>query len=248
MPGKKPDCQFSESLIGRPLGHIATKPGRFSFSVPNPYMTQAPTLGRGCTESPQFISISDGSWLGTWACIERITAMSSAWAAVLAKISLISSPLWPYFLNLKGEGNAAPVLRSVVRLIGAGWPAYFWSAGFGSNVSTCDGPPLRKKWITRFAGPGKWGCLGLSLLSADEARVSRALWSAHNPARANAPSPMPERCSKVRRDMRGGGGVGRCMAGRRDGEWLPACCLRGCSSPSMPRRKTRLVSSLVALF
>ncbi len=26
---QEPDCQFSESLIGRPLGHMATKPGRF---------------------------------------------------------------------------------------------------------------------------------------------------------------------------------------------------------------------------
>ena len=31
----------------------------------SPYSTHAPMLGRGCTESPQFMSISDGSWLGT---------------------------------------------------------------------------------------------------------------------------------------------------------------------------------------
>ena len=34
-------------------------------------------LGRGSRPSPQFISISDGSWLGTSACIERMTQMSS---------------------------------------------------------------------------------------------------------------------------------------------------------------------------
>ena len=53
-------------------------------------------------------------------------------------------PLWPWRLNLKGEGSAAPVLRSVVRLpAGKGLPAYLSSIGLGSNVSTCDGPPLR---------------------------------------------------------------------------------------------------------
>ena len=39
-------------------------------------------LGRGSRPSPQFISISDGSWLGTSACIERMTHMSSMCAAV----------------------------------------------------------------------------------------------------------------------------------------------------------------------
>ena len=34
-------------------------------------------LGRGSRPSPQFISISDGSWFGTSACIERMTHMSS---------------------------------------------------------------------------------------------------------------------------------------------------------------------------
>src|SRR5689334_17444826 len=102
--------------------------------------------------------MSDGSWLGTCAYIERTTAMSSAWTAVFANSSLISSPLLPYFENLNGDGNAAPVFLSVRRYSpGNGWPAYFVSAGLGSNVSTCDGPPLRKKWTTRLAFGGKCG-------------------------------------------------------------------------------------------
>ena len=40
--------------------------------------------------------------------------MSSMCSAVLANSSLTSMPLWPYFWNSNGEGNAAPVLRSVV--------------------------------------------------------------------------------------------------------------------------------------
>ena len=38
-------------------------------------------LGRISRASPQFISISDGSWFGTSACIERMTQMSSMFLA-----------------------------------------------------------------------------------------------------------------------------------------------------------------------
>ena len=96
--------------------------------------------------SPVFIRRNDGSWFGTSACIERITQMSSMWAAVFAKSSLTSIPLWPYFLNLNGEGNAAPVRRSVARFfVGSGFPAYLSSSGFGSKVSTWLGPPLANR-------------------------------------------------------------------------------------------------------
>jgi hypothetical protein len=52
-------------------------------------------LGRAWIESPQFMSISDGSWFGTCACMERITAMSSMCAAVFSNSSLTSIPLCP---------------------------------------------------------------------------------------------------------------------------------------------------------
>ena len=119
-------------------------------------------LGRGRTESPQFISMSDGSWLGTWAYIERMTAISSACRAVRENNSLISKPDSPCRSNLNGDGSAAPVLRSVASVLGTGLPAYRASAGLGSNVSTCEGPPLRKKWITRLARAGKCGVRGRS--------------------------------------------------------------------------------------
>ena len=77
--------------------------------------------------------------------------------------SLTSMPLCPYFLNLKGEGKAAPVLRSVGKFsIGSAFPAYLSSDGLGSKVSTCEGPPLAKIWMTRLALPGNWGALGNS--------------------------------------------------------------------------------------
>src|SRR5690242_13914591 len=146
---------------------MAMKPGRFWFSVPRPYVTHDPTLGRAIWASPQFISISDGSWLGTSAFIDRMTHKSSAWRAMLGNRSLTGSPLWPYFRNLKGEGKAAPVLRSVGRLpVGSGLSAYFSSSGLGSKLSTWEGPPLRKKWITRLALAGNIGGLGASGLTA----------------------------------------------------------------------------------
>src|SRR5688572_28096241 len=120
-------------------------------------------LGRTRRASPQFMSNSEGSWFGTSACIERITAMSSMLSATFENNSLTSMPLLPYFLNLKGEGYAAPVLRSVRKFsMGRFLPAYFSNDGFGSNVSTCDGPPLQKMWMTCLALAGKWGCLGAS--------------------------------------------------------------------------------------
>src|SRR3954470_14198188 len=149
MPGRKDERQLETSATGRP-GHIATKPGRFWFSVPRPYVTHAPTLGRAIWASPQFISMRDGSWFGTLPVIERMTHRSSAHCDKCGNRSLIGSPLWPRGANLNGDGNAAPVLRSVGRLgVGSGLSAYRSSSGLGSNVSTWEGPPLRKKWITR---------------------------------------------------------------------------------------------------
>ena len=48
--------------------------------------------------------------------------------------------------NSNGEGKAAPVLRSVLSFPkGSSFSAYFSSDAFASKVSTCDGPPFKKK-------------------------------------------------------------------------------------------------------
>src|SRR5262245_12619027 len=96
---------------------MTTNPGRFLFSEPRPYVTHDPKLGRGSRPSPQFIRSNDGSWFGTSACIDRMTQMSSMWAAVWAKSSLTSMPDRPYRANLNGDFMAAPVLRSVRRFV-----------------------------------------------------------------------------------------------------------------------------------
>src|SRR5690348_9845895 len=89
--------------------------------------------------------------------------MSSIDSAVFSNNSETSMPLWPNFLNLNGDGKAAPVLRSVRRFsIGNCLPVYLASEGLGSNVSTCDGPPFMKRWMTRLALAGNCGALGAS--------------------------------------------------------------------------------------
>ena len=132
-------------------------------------MTQEPKLGRICRAVPQFISDNDGSWFGTSAYIERMTAISSIDSAVFANNSLTSIPLWPYFWNLNGDGNAAPVGRSVFKVSpGRFLPAYWASSGLGSNVSTCDGPPFMNKWITCLALAAKCGGRAASGLTPSE--------------------------------------------------------------------------------
>ena len=69
--------------------------------------------------------------------IERTIQRSSTQSPTFEKISLTSVPLWPNFRKVNGEGNAAPVRRSVFSVMGIGLPAYLDSDGFGSNVSTC---------------------------------------------------------------------------------------------------------------
>src|SRR3954471_10316393 len=100
--------------------------------------------GRPENLSPQFIMNNEGSWLGRSVNMERITQRSSACRAVWEKISLISRPLCPYFLNVNGDLRRLPVLRSVLTLpVGAALPLNLSSSGLGSKVSTCEGPPLR---------------------------------------------------------------------------------------------------------
>src|SRR6185436_10817913 len=177
-------------------------PGRFWFSVPRPYVSQEPMLGRDWRGSPQFIRSSDGSWFGSSACIPRMTQRSSTDCARFGKSSLTSMPLWPYFLNLKVEGNATLpfVLPPFWNSEGSALPDWRSSAGLGSNVSTCEGPPLAKIWMTRFARPGKWPFLGDRGLSVGAS--SAKAWPRRS-ASISAPMPMPPRHRSSRRLIKG---------------------------------------------
>src|ERR1022692_3329597 len=100
-------------------------------------------LGRTGCVSPHVIMSSDGSWFGTLVYIERMTHKSSAHSPIFGKISLTGSPEEPQRLNLNGDIISPLVPRSVRRSEAGGrWPLCRTRAGFGSNVSTCDGPPF----------------------------------------------------------------------------------------------------------
>src|SRR5262249_41707962 len=81
-------------------------------------------------------------------------------------------------------------------------PSWRVSSGLGSNVSTCDGPPFMKRWITRLARAWNCGALGrsgLTLASAALAgRASKPAW-AIRPPKASEPKPMPDRHRSSRR-------------------------------------------------
>ena len=80
----------------------------------------------------------------------------------LGKSSLTSMPLLPYFANLKGDANAAPVLRSVRRLFGSGLPCVLVERRLGVEGVDVAGPPFMNRWMTRFALAGKCGVRGAS--------------------------------------------------------------------------------------
>src|SRR6185503_7825731 len=111
----------------------------------------------------------------------------------------------PYFLNENGEGKAVPVLRSVRKLTGIGLPAHFFSDGLGSKLSSWEGPPFMKRWITRLALGAKCGCFGTNG-DRDGSPVASTACTAPIPrktsARPKAAMPMPDRHKACRREMR----------------------------------------------
>ena len=66
-------------------------------------------------------------------------------------------------------------------------PANFSNSGFGSNVSTCDGPPFIMRKMQLFAFAGKCGFLGARGPRGASARDS----DASSPASATPANPPP---------------------------------------------------------
>src|SRR5262245_2649769 len=97
----------------------------------------------------------------TWSvCIDLTRHMSSAKAPISRNSSDRTSPLLPYFLNLKHDpttGSApcfsvTPVMRCPLRTeSGSSSPRRLFRSGFSSNSSCCDSPPAAKIMMTRFA-------------------------------------------------------------------------------------------------
>src|SRR5262245_57757629 len=62
--GRKALFQSGGPTVVGMSGHRTTKPGRFLFSVPSPYVSHDPIEGRPTCVWPVFIMSIDGSWFG----------------------------------------------------------------------------------------------------------------------------------------------------------------------------------------
>src|ERR1700693_1868546 len=116
-------------------------------------------LGRFARMLPECARFLPCVCVGLKVYIDLMTHTSSITEAICGHNSLTSTPPRPYFLNWNGDGSKPPVSRSVRKpLTAAGrWPAYFARAGFGSNISNCEGPPVRNRKMT---------CLALGAIAA----------------------------------------------------------------------------------
>src|SRR5438876_5864544 len=113
--------------------------------------------------------------------------MSSMMLPIFGSVSLISIPFRPQRLNLRGEGMKPEPL---VFFPSGCFPSNFSSSGFGSNVSTCDGPPFMKRKITRLAR-------GAKCATGPSPPAAAILGSI--PASPTMPKPAHIRCNICRR-------------------------------------------------
>src|SRR6266568_150733 len=79
-----------------------TNPGRFSFSVPRPYVTHEPIEGCPWRGEPVKSNNSAGVWLNWSVFMDLITHKSSAASWSLGIASDIQMPLLPYCANCLG--------------------------------------------------------------------------------------------------------------------------------------------------
>src|SRR5437660_1191681 len=110
--------------------------------------------------------------------MERTTAISSMCDATLGNRSDTSMPDWPYLRNARRQpstvwrSNFENCSCTEPKLAGTCWPSRRCSAGFGSKVSRCEGPPCMNRKITRLAVAGKWVLLSATAAAASAGKPS----------------------------------------------------------------------------
>src|SRR5262245_7615335 len=126
--------------------------------------------------------------------------MSSTHSATRGNQSDTSMPDLPCFWNVRLD--ASSLFLSTPRRVLTGpndsgnfCPCSLVSPGFGSNVSTCDGPPDMNRKMTFLALPLKCGFFGASGSTSANSLPS----SANIAASASEPNPQPAERRKVRR-------------------------------------------------
>src|SRR4051812_390602 len=117
MDGRKPQPQLEEPPLV-PFDPVlnTTYAGKSADSLPSPYVTHAPMLGRPNCWEPVFMKICAGAWLKASVCIDLTIAISSATPARCGNNSESSAPLFPCFLNLNlGPSNLEFGLMNAAR-------------------------------------------------------------------------------------------------------------------------------------
>ena len=135
-------------------------------------------------------------------------AISSTFEPMCGKSSETSIPLSPCRWNSNGLGISGPGCPCRTTTDSAiGCPAYCFSAGFGSNVSTWLTPPLMKSEMTAVARGVKCGSFGANGLPGIGASQVSDCPAASSPsrlsmsARASPAMPPPDWNRKSRRDQ-----------------------------------------------
>src|SRR6185437_16033490 len=126
--------QFLGPPTGSPASFITTNAGRSWFSVPRPYVTQAPRLGRPARMLPVFIWQTLPTWFTPSAQHERTSAISSTTPAIFGYQSETQVPDCPNWANLRLEASRllppTPIaVKTLPKLGGTGSPARFFSSG-----------------------------------------------------------------------------------------------------------------------
>src|SRR5437763_16896507 len=83
---------------------MATKAGRSWFSLPSPYDSQEPMLGRPASWAPVWKKVMAGSWLIASVCNDLMKHSSSATCAVYGSSSLSHAPACPCCRNENRDG------------------------------------------------------------------------------------------------------------------------------------------------
>src|SRR4029078_10191537 len=89
--------------------------GRFALSLPSPYATHAPMLGRTKLSLPVCSLSVAPPCAGFVPCNEWMKQMSSTCRATFGNSSLTGCPHFPYRWNFHGDLSSVPVLAKVTR-------------------------------------------------------------------------------------------------------------------------------------
>src|SRR5262249_32837826 len=141
--GRNPDAYRAAPPRG-PRGPDCntTNPGRLSLSLPRPYVSHAPMLGRPNCGEPVLTKHFAGPWLNTSVFIPRTQHRSSAISLWDGSMWLMVMPHLPTFSNFRGvpRSFASPLMNAnrlpLVNDSGTFCPLSLFSSGLGSNRSS----------------------------------------------------------------------------------------------------------------